>query len=194
MSQAAVPSNQADQPSSVPLPRGIRNNNPGNIRHSAANWQGQSQRQPDTAFITFDSPEYGIRALARILINYQVHHHLQTVEQIINRWAPPTENLTAAYVRAVARGAGVSPTARIDLTHNRALLARIVTAIISHENGSPSRLGRDQWYSLDVIQRGVNMALHRPVHRHEDRSHHHIHRNRAPHSSPLTQSPRILLP
>ena len=56
-------------------PRGIRNNNPGNIRHGA-NWQGLNPngRNIDSAFCVFESPVFGIRALAKVLINYKKIH------------------------------------------------------------------------------------------------------------------------
>ena len=54
------------------LPRGIRNNNPGNIRHGA-NWLGLNPngRNIDSAFCVFTAPVYGIRALAKVLVNYK---------------------------------------------------------------------------------------------------------------------------
>ncbi len=53
-------------------PRGIRNNNPGNIRHGE-NWQGlnPNSRSIDAAFCVFNTPVAGIRALAKVLINYK---------------------------------------------------------------------------------------------------------------------------
>lgn len=172
------------------LPRGIRNNNPGNIRHSGARWEGLAQQQTDENFVTFTAPEYGVRALARILINYQVHHHLDTTEQIIHRWAPPTENLTDAYVRAVARAVGVNPADRVDLRNNRQLLTRFVDAIISHENGS------GQWYERNVIDLGVTMATESLPQHHEDRSAHHVHHRHHKHHKQQNSppGPRIVLP
>jgi hypothetical protein len=174
-----------------PLPRGIRNNNPGNIRHSGAHWDGRSPLQQDANFVTFNAPEYGVRAIARILINYQTHHNLNTTEQIIHRWAPPGENLTDAYVHAVARAIGMNPTHRIDLRNNGQLLSRFVSAIIDHENGVPHAVGRAQWYDREVIDRGVNMATQSPPQHHEDRSHRHQHKN---HQHKPVPPPRIILP
>lgn len=169
---------QQTQLNTPALPRGIRNNNPGNIRHSAANWVGIAPQQNDPSFLTFDTPEHGIRAIARILVNYQTHHHLHTTREIINRWAPPSENLTDAYIHAVATAAGVDPNARIDLRHNISLMTRFVSAITNHENGSPHRFGRQEWYDPAILRRGVTMALGSPAHPHEDRSHrHHRHRH-----------------
>lgn len=129
------------------LPRGIRNNNPGNIRHGA-DWKGLAEDQPDSDFCTFTAPRYGIRAMARILMNYQRIHNLQTVRQIINRWAPPSENKTDAYVDHVAKVLGVDPDQHISVQQH---VADLVAVIIEHENGMNP-------YDLEVILEGVGMA------------------------------------
>jgi hypothetical protein len=117
------------------LPRGLRNNNPGNIRHNRANrWQGAAVPQSDDAFVQFVDMVSGVRALAVVLKNYQ-RQGLNTVRKIIGRWAPPTENDTGSYVLAVARALGVDPDARIDV---QAQLPKLVRAIARHENGPPA--------------------------------------------------------
>lgn len=115
-------------------PRGIRNHNPGNIRRSSDPWQGLAERQSDVEFFTFKSPIYGIRALARTLITYQDKHGLRTIRQIIGRWAPPVENNTNAYVRAVAEATDLDADQMLDL-HNFDYLFPLTKAIIKHENG-----------------------------------------------------------
>ena len=115
--------------------RGERNNNPGNIDRTPVNWQGLNPDQSsDDRFCVFLSPKDGIRALAKVLINYQVLHHLNTVQDIIERWAPGTENNTAAYVQAVCAGTGLHDDCRISL-HDLDILSALTTAIIRHENG-----------------------------------------------------------
>jgi len=115
--------------------RGERNNNPGNIERSTIKWQGMSADQSsDSRFIVFDTPEAGLRALSKLLRNYQSIHGLNTVRMIINRWAPPTENDTYSYVNAVASDVGVEPDTRIDLNQPETL-AKLVEAVIRHENG-----------------------------------------------------------
>ena len=129
--------------------RGLRNNNPGNIRHGSSRWQGMSADQSgDSAFVQFDTPEYGIRALTKLLRNYQTRYELFTVRDIINRWAPPSENDTGAYVGHVARIAGVNPDQRININDK---MVPIVTAIIKHENGL-------QPYSQETIAKGIGLA------------------------------------
>lgn len=113
--------------------RGERNNNPGNIRISPVNWQGKVVGG-DAAFETFATPQAGIRALALNLRNYQRNYGLNTVRQIVTRYAPASENNTAAYIAAVAAQMGVGPDDALNLEDD-AMLERLVAAIITHENG-----------------------------------------------------------
>lgn len=115
-------------------PRGIRNNNPGNLRRSGDPWQGLADRQGDVEFFTFETAIYGIRALARTLISYQDKHGLRTIRQIISRWAPPNENNTNAYIRAVATEVGQDADQILDM-HRFDHLLPLTKAIIRHENG-----------------------------------------------------------
>ncbi|MEW5560605.1 hypothetical protein AB1287_10200 [Enterobacter asburiae] len=130
--------------------RGIRNNNPGNLEASASNpWVGQSGS--DGRFAKFETPEHGIRALGRNLLSYQ-RQGIDTVNDIINRWAPPQDNNdTASYISAVCAQLGVQPDQQIDASNPDTLNA-LCAAIIKHENGS-------QPYSKDQISSGVSAAL-----------------------------------
>lgn len=112
--------------------RGLRNNNPGNIRKSADKWQGLAPLQDDPAFFKFTEPKWGVRAIGKILLNYEKRYSLRTVRDLISRWAPPVENLTESYVNTVARALSVQPDATIDV---RASLPALASAIIRHENG-----------------------------------------------------------
>ncbi len=114
--------------------RGIRNNNPGNIRKSKDPWQGLAERQTDAAFFVFKSPMYGIRALARLLITYQDKKKLRTIRDIIRRWAPQTENDTNAYIISVADFTGFAQDQLLDM-HRFDHLTPKVEAIFRHENG-----------------------------------------------------------
>lgn len=133
------------------LPRGIRNHNPGNIDRNLTQWAGMADEQTDSRFIVFSAPEYGIRALAKTLLTYQRKHGLNTVTEIIHRWAPPSENDTAAYVDHVAAQVGVTPDQRLDLFNGDAL-PKLVAAIIAHENAG-------HVYPKDVLAEGVSLAL-----------------------------------
>lgn len=116
-------------------PKGIRQNNPGNIRHGDS-WLGLAPKQPDKAFCTFIAPEYGIRAMM-VIFNTYAKRGLDTVPGIINVWAPISENDTKAYIADVRSKIGkdtVTPGDYIPLAK----------AIIWHENGQ-------QPYSDDVF-------------------------------------------
>lgn len=131
-------------------PRGIRLNNPGNLEKNGTPWQGLAADQPDERFYKFDDAAWGIRAMARTLITYQDTHKINTVKGIINRWAPPHENDTRAYVLHVSQLLEVSPDQPIDV-HQHAVMAPLVKAIIRHENGQ-------QPYSDDVVNEGLRRA------------------------------------
>ena len=150
------------------LPRGIRNNNPGNLERTKDRWLGMSADQSgDDRFVVFDTPEHGIRALMRLLINYQERHGLTTVAQIITRWAPPkgrdetgrpyTQN-TEAYMRVVADRLGVKTTDSIDLL-DRGTIETLARAIVRHENGDPRRHNRtNDWYDDATYDRALVLA------------------------------------
>jgi len=117
------------------ISRGIRNNNPGNIERNKTVWQGMSDNQLDERFINFNSPEYGVRAMARILRNYERKYGLNTIEQIVSRWAPSSENNTESYIQNVSQEVGIPSNATLDLD-NDSLLQSLIKAIIHHENGT----------------------------------------------------------
>lgn len=84
-------------------PRGLRNNNPLNIRISGSRWIGQRDFPTDKAFCEFRSLEWGFRAAYITLRTYYVKHKCRTLRQVIARWAPPLENDTVSYATRVAR-------------------------------------------------------------------------------------------
>ena len=87
------------------MSRGMRNNNPLNIRRSADLWEGARMEQTDRSFVQFVSLAYGYRAAWKLLESYWQHFKRLrlpfTVANIIARWAPPNENDTDHYVRTV---------------------------------------------------------------------------------------------
>ena len=132
--------------------RGERNNNPGNIDRNATVWQGMAQDQSrDQRFVVYEKPHYGIRALAKVLLSYYRKHGLNTVHKIIDRWAPPSENNTGAYVNHVATVLGVGIDAPIQVD-DQATLEALTLAIIEHENGRCV-------YANDEIVKAVEAAL-----------------------------------
>lgn len=120
--------------------RGLRDNNPGNIRRSSDKWQGALSQADviggggvwDAAFVQFETIGYGVRALGHTLLTYNSRYGLNTVRQIVNRYAPPNENDTDAYVDFVAERLQVSPDAQIDVG---SWLPQLAAAIMRRETG-----------------------------------------------------------
>lgn len=82
------------------IPRGIRNNNPLNIR-VGNKWVGEVDIKTDKEFEQFTDVKYGIRAAILILYRYVFKSGLHTIRDILHRWAPPVENNTKAYEQSV---------------------------------------------------------------------------------------------
>lgn len=117
------------------LPRGYRNNNPGNIRISREDWQGEIRPSQDSEFKQFKSMGYGFRAMLKLLRNYIRLHECNTIEKIISRWAPKNENNTSAYINHVSQRTGIPADQPIS-QNDREKLIDIAYAIAYHENGS----------------------------------------------------------
>ena len=117
------------------IPRGFRNNNPGNIRISDMPWRGKIPRQDNTdcAFEQFTSIAYGVRAMAILLRTYIKRKGLDTIEKIIPVYAPATENDVEAYIQVVSLISGLQRDAVIDFTYDD--MHRLVHAMVYHENG-----------------------------------------------------------
>ena len=130
--------------------RGIRNNNPGNLRISDNAWQGKVSPNTDGTFEQFDTMADGIRALALTLENYQRLYGLNTVRGIITRWSATDQD---AYVSNVASSLGVDPDDTIQVNDPNTLTA-LVSAIIRQENGFAGAL----LVSSDDINTGVALA------------------------------------
>lgn len=130
------------------IPRGIRNNNPLNIRIGNT-WLGEVDHPTETQFEQFVSMEFGLRAAFLILRRYIRRYHLNTVQLIVSRWAPETENKTQSYINTVANKINIDPTAQIAYEDKETMI-KLVAAMCSVENG--------QEVSLDKIAKGYDMA------------------------------------
>ncbi len=146
------------------MSRGLRNNNPLNIRHSADRWQGARINQTDKAFVQFTSMAYGYRAVWKILdtycLTFKRERKAYNVRNIIGRWAPSTENDTDAYVRAVVKLSGLGGNENMPRPkHYRAFdevdkLVRLIRAMTCVENGI-------KWEEMDkdAILQGYRLAF-----------------------------------
>lgn len=144
---------------SIFTPRGIRNNNPGNIRLSSARWRGQKAQQMDNAFVEFETPLMGLRALMVLLLTYYRKFNLDSVGSILRRYAPPHENATDHYIESVAKRLGVEREQGLKMEDAK-VLAAFASAIVRHENGRPPR-GRDDWYDGNLYAEAAGLALNR---------------------------------
>lgn len=128
--------------------RGLRNNNPGNLRLTGINWQGKvpNDQNTDGEFEQFYNAEDGVRAMARdLLTGYRRGEN--TIRKIINQYAPNTENNTTAYIQSVVSQTGVPA----DATYPPAKILDLVKAIIKHENGINP-------YGDQMLERAVERA------------------------------------
>ena len=141
--------------------RGFKNKNPGNLdRVAGVRWKGQlpeaQEKKLDNRFCVFKDHKYGIRALATTLKTYATARRarngskIDTVAEVIERWAPPSENDTKAYARAVANALDVTPDTEIDLL-DPSVMRSLVEAIISHECSGLK-------YSDDLLDEGLALA------------------------------------
>ena len=139
------------------LPKGIRRNNPGNIEWGDP-WQGLADPKdyPPDRFAAFESAVYGIRALARTLITYfdkrkaQDGSPIDTVAEVVARWAPSFENNTSAYANHVAKLMSVDPDQILDIKSYDVMYG-LVTGIIAHENAGYA-------YPAEVVEEGLRRA------------------------------------
>ena len=123
------------------LPRGIRNNNPLNIRRTAKDqWKGLRAQQTDASFCQFESLEYGWRAAFYLLTRTYYHkYRLYTIRAIISRWAPPRENLTETYIQNVCRLTGIARDEPIGIPSDQPTRwMKLGIAMAIQENGTES--------------------------------------------------------
>lgn len=126
------------------------NNNPLNIRISKTKpWKGEVRPSRDLEFAEFRSMAWGYRAAFKLLDNYRRLHDCRTLADFIERWAPPTENDTAAYIDFVATRAEIEATATLD-TRDEMVMRKVVAAMSRMENGiepDPEEI-REGWVLL----------------------------------------------
>lgn len=115
------------------IPRGIRNNNPLNIK-IGNNWLGEVKDPTDPIFEQFVSMRYGLRAAFVILRRYIRHYRRQTIEDIIGSWAPEVENKLEAYIVNVCKYTGFERTKVMDYS-NTDDMVKLVRAMAFVECG-----------------------------------------------------------
>lgn len=128
-------------------PRGIRNNNPLNIR-KGSQWQGMSKEQNDPSFVQFISMQYGIRAAFKLMRNHisgfgGSRPPRNTISKLISVWAPPSENATTKYIDFVCQAVGLQASEIID-HKDASIMCKIARAMAFVECG--------QWIDEDIFK------------------------------------------
>lgn len=129
-------------------PRGIRNNNPLNIRIGNS-WKGKVENPTDKTFEQFTQMEYGLRAGFCLLRRYISRYHLNTISDVIKRWAPANENNTENYIKRIYLEVGLSPYEPIRF-EDKETMCKIVNAMVFVENG--------QRVDMGLIERGYDIV------------------------------------
>lgn len=123
-------------------PRGIRNNNPLNIRISSVAWQGKVEHNTDGSFEQFTRLEYGIRAALVNIRTYIKRDHIDTIQGIISKWAPSSDgNNTKNYIDFVCKKILLPPSTRL-MYNDKGRLCMLVWAMIQVECGQEVGMGR----------------------------------------------------
>ncbi|HGJ5882146.1 lytic transglycosylase catalytic [Arsenophonus sp.] len=144
-------SNIRDDIADVPtgdMPRGIRNNNPGNLNFVGQ--RGAVRESLNGRFAKFNTAFEGLQALSSQLNRY-AERGLNTVEKIISTWAPASENNTRAYIDKISGKLGVSPDTVLNLS-NPAVMTSLMSGIVEHENGR-------QPYSQAMLYQAANAGM-----------------------------------
>lgn len=145
-------------------PRGLRNNNPLNIRHGQSKWQGTHPEKTDKDFVCYMSKAYGYRAGWKILQTYYNQFVKEQkpfcVRTIIKRWAPPSDgNNTEGYIRQVvtlARIGGLQRLPSPDSEFGFYYLHKVVMAMTCVENGI-----KPEEVPVSAILQGYQLAFSR---------------------------------
>lgn len=129
------------------LPRGIRNNNPGNLTRTSISWQGEVANNTDGRFEQFTQFVWGVRAMIRDISGDIKKDGDNTIRKLITKYAPSNENNTAGYISSLSTRTGYGADQILN-ADDKAVMARLVQQICIIENGNPqSRIGKNEWIS-----------------------------------------------
>ena len=117
------------------VPRGIRNNNPLNIRIGNV-WLGEVQCPTDPDFEQFVTMAYGCRAAFVLLRRYINHYKRKTIPEIIAAWAPASENNCVAYVGRVCQLSSIAADEQLNF-FDKDQMCKLLAAMAIVENGQP---------------------------------------------------------
>ena len=132
------------------LPRGIRNNNAGNIRISSIEWRGKKFPNTDGEYEQFIKPADGLYAIFRNLRSYKLKHGITTLRATAERWAPNFENDTSVYIKGLEAATGANANDYFDLAGPDAW--KVIKGIVKNENGTNAGVA---WYTDTFIKKAA---------------------------------------
>lgn len=132
------------------MARGLRNKNPLNIRINKDKFQGELLPSTDSAFKQFTSMEYGYRAAFVTLATYHTRGR-DTIQRIIEAWAPTNENNTEGYIAKVEKWSGIDRSNVLFLKGNKDKYIKIVAAMSRVENGIVA--------NIDEVTKGFDLQM-----------------------------------
>ena len=114
--------------------RGIKNNNPMNLRRNSRRWMGMRQHQGDPTFVQFTQRKYGYQAGIVQICQY-IGKGKDTIGKICAKWAPSADaNNTQSYIDYVSRSSGIAANHVLE-AEDRYSLVEIVMSIVHIECG-----------------------------------------------------------
>lgn len=126
-------------------------NNFGNIEKSSVEYQGEIVPSPSSVMKSFQSPEYGFRAMIEILRHYY-KEGLTTLSKMITKYAPPSENDTEAYIKYVSTYTGIDPDADMNDVLYSPQIKDVVNTMAIHEQGI------QYTFESDILQKAYDLA------------------------------------
>lgn len=145
-----LPKNEIEK---IKINRAIRNNNPFNMNYTTIDWDGKLERDVsiEPRFERFESPLMGMRAGIINTLTHHLNYGDDTIEKLITRHAPPTENDTESFINFVSKKMNIKPNEKIDLTKDY-MLVKYAKAVTLFE-------GFDNYYEgTSLIYDAVEMA------------------------------------
>lgn len=147
------------------LPRGIRNNNPGNLR---AGYGLKKEVPKQDGFAHFESVLDGLQSMAALTFDYYHLHGRRTLKTFIGHYAPSSENDVTAYVRGVGLRLAISPLKFevYDLRLDQGMRAfDFIRAMITQENGNPPTdwFTQPEWITPLTLLNAMDRTGHWPV-------------------------------
>lgn len=128
--------------------RGLRNNNPGNIKETGTSWKGQIKPSTDPPFAQFENLIWGTRAMIILIKRTYRNLGFNTIEKIINRYAPEIENPTGNYIRYVSQKTGINPGAVLSTEVD---YKKVIQAMANFENGTTNAIPDDTYFKAQNL-------------------------------------------